>query len=181
MHRSDIARHPPQDKNVQHFVPTPISVSEWKPVRTGKLHGTATVVATLTIEIPDVKVLTGRDGKLWVSLPSKPALDHNSGRIKLDAAGKRIYTPFLRLKPPSNTENFSAAVLAGLQAAGVQLPGPNGPPATKPIKPIKGLAVRAGPNGPHKPSRRQAKPPPREPSPALPDDDVSDLWIGTPA
>jgi hypothetical protein len=64
-----------------------------RPLVKGALRGFATVELPIGLKLVDRPILVSQ-GKAWVSLPSKPALDHD-GRQKTDANGKPAYVTVL--------------------------------------------------------------------------------------
>jgi hypothetical protein len=89
--------------------PRTITLIAWHPVVRGALHGFATVELPIGLKLVDCPVLVS-NGKVWVSLPSKPVLDRD-GRHKTDGNGKPAYVPVLEWLCRDLADRFSAAVV----------------------------------------------------------------------
>jgi hypothetical protein len=73
----------------------------WRPFVKGSLREFATV-------------LHERDGKRWVSLPSKPQIDSEGRQRKDPATGKPLWTPVVEIPGRAERERFQAAALAAI-------------------------------------------------------------------
>jgi hypothetical protein len=67
------------------------------------------------ITIHEVSILE-TNGRFWASPPSKPMIDR-SGRVMIDDAGKRRYTPVVGFLDRDTRSRWSDAVLEALRIA----------------------------------------------------------------
>jgi DNA-binding cell septation regulator SpoVG len=92
-----------------------IVVSDWKPLRKGSLRGFVTVSMPSGMTVHEVSIMQS-NGRAWASPPSKPMIDRD-GRVMLDDAGKRRYSPIIAFQSKEIRDRWSEAVIAALLAA----------------------------------------------------------------
>jgi hypothetical protein len=102
--------------------PMPVTLLSWRPITKNALRGFAVIKVGRSLKINDVSVLYS-NGKLWVSLPSKPLIA--DGKALLDERGKQRYVPITECTDKQAAARFSEAVLAAIVAA-------HGPEAVEP-------------------------------------------------
>jgi hypothetical protein len=91
-----------------------IAASEWRTLVKNSLQGF--VVLTLSpsgLVLRDC-ALHERDGKRWISLPSRPQLDSEGRHRKDPATGKALWLPVVEIKGKAERERFQAAALAAV-------------------------------------------------------------------
>jgi hypothetical protein len=84
-----------------------------RPLVKGALRGFATVELPIGLKLVDRPILVSQ-GKAWVSLPSKPALDHD-GRQKTDANGKPAYVTVLEWQSRELSDRFRQVVATAIR------------------------------------------------------------------
>jgi hypothetical protein len=57
-----------------------------------------------------------RDGKRWISLPSRPQLDLEGRQRKDATTGKPLWTPVVEIRGKDERERFQRAALAAIDA-----------------------------------------------------------------
>jgi len=89
------------------------TVREWKPIQSGS------VIGVMTLELPSGMILHGclafsKDGRRWVSPPSKVRVWSNEVQFALD--GKPCYDPVVTFVDRVKSDAFSALALEALDA-----------------------------------------------------------------
>lgn len=92
---------------------TTISITDWKPRRSGSLRGFVSATLPSGLVINEISVFA-KDGKTWASPPSKPMLDRD-GKALVDSDGKRRFTPIIEFTSPEIRNRFSDGVIAALR------------------------------------------------------------------
>jgi hypothetical protein len=90
-----------------------ITASDWKSIPKGCLLG----FVTLTIENIGLSIaeccLLEKEGKRWISMPSKPMIGRD-GTVMKDQAGKVRYSPILTFGCREQSDRFQAVALAAV-------------------------------------------------------------------
>ena len=92
-----------------------ITISDWKPRRSGALRGFVTVTLPSGMILHEICVLE-TSGKAWCAPPSKPMLGRDGAHM-LDANGKKQYSQIIEFTTKEIRDRFSAAVIAALLTA----------------------------------------------------------------
>ena len=88
----------------------------WKHVPGGSLVGFCDVRLASGMVLHEVSIIRGKEGGTWASPPSKPMLGRD-GRVMLDDAGKRRYTPIVSFVDAATRKRFSEGVIEALRLA----------------------------------------------------------------
>lgn len=94
---------------------TTISISDWRPRRSGALRGFVSATMPSGIVIHEIGIFA-KSGQTWATPPSKPLVDRD-GRPMLDASGKRRYAESLAFTSAEIKSRWSEAIVAALVAA----------------------------------------------------------------
>ena len=86
--------------------------SDWRPHSSGSLQGFFSLLLPSGLRINDC-ALHERDGERWVSLPGKPQIDGDC-RVRVDLAGKRLYSPCVEIPSSEVRSKFRTAALEAL-------------------------------------------------------------------
>lgn len=93
--------------------------TSWKPFQSGTLQG----FADFELRRTRLKILGcavhRKDGRQWVQLPAKPALDQNRELLRGDG-GKIKYWPCMEFTDREAADQFSQAALRALEQYGFQ-------------------------------------------------------------
>jgi hypothetical protein len=91
-----------------------ITASEWREVVKNTLRGFCVLTLSPSGLVLRDCTLHERDGKRWVSLPSKPQIDSEGRQRKDPATGKPLWTPVVEIPGRAERERFQAAALAAI-------------------------------------------------------------------
>jgi hypothetical protein len=93
-----------------------ITASDWRAVVKNSLQGFCVLeLAPSGIVLRDC-ALHERDGKRWISLPSRPQLDAAGQHRKDPATGKALWSPVVEIRGKDQRERFQHAALAAVDA-----------------------------------------------------------------
>ena len=93
-----------------------ITASDWREVAKNSLQGFCVLTLSPSGIVLRDCALHERDGKRWISLPSKPQID-SEGRQRKDATtGKALWTPVVEIAGKVERERFQRAALAAIDA-----------------------------------------------------------------
>ena len=93
-----------------------ITASDWREVVKNSLQGFCVLTLSPSGIVLRDCALHERDGKRWISLPSRPQL-YSEGRHRKDpATGKALWLPVVEIKGKAEREKFQAAALAAIDA-----------------------------------------------------------------
>jgi hypothetical protein len=91
-----------------------IAASDWREVTKNSLRGFCVLSLSPSGLVLRDCALHERDGRRWISLPSKPQLD-SEGRQRKDATtGKPLWLPVVEIKGKTERERFQAAALVAI-------------------------------------------------------------------
>jgi hypothetical protein len=143
-----------------------MKASNWAPRETQTLRGFFSLsLETGGIVIHNCRLHEQASGAKWVALPNKPVLGQD-GRQAIGPDGKRQYEQILEIVGSVERREFQEQAMAALD----ELIGNDG--MAEPAEERRQPARRA-------PARSLYRPPDRlTAGPALPDDQVDDLWRG---
>ena len=91
-----------------------ITASEWRAVTKNTLAGFCVLTLSPSGIVLRDCALHERDGKRWVSLPSKPQIDSEGRQRKDPNSGKVLWTPVVEIRGKAERERFQAAALAAI-------------------------------------------------------------------
>ena len=95
--------------------PRRMRLISWRPVRSGKLLGFASVELGIGLRLFELPVFAGTNGP-WAALPRKARLDREK-RQRLGANGSPEFEPVAEWKDRASADAFSAAVISAIRAA----------------------------------------------------------------
>jgi hypothetical protein len=96
--------------------PRRMRLISWRPVRSGKLLGFASVeLLGIGLRLFELPLFAGTNGP-WAALPRKARLDREK-RQRLDANGSPEFEPVAEWKDRASADAFSAAVISVIRAA----------------------------------------------------------------
>jgi DNA-binding cell septation regulator SpoVG len=138
---------------------------KWTPHRSGALRGFCSVQLASGMVLNDLRLMTGKNG-LRVAMPAQKQLNRD-GQPRLETNGKPIYSQIVELKDKATADRFRDLVVKLVRAEGDL--------ENDALAPRQAEARSA-------PARRRSTYPRRpaggrdEPSDAMPNDRVDDLW-----
>jgi hypothetical protein len=91
-----------------------ITATDWRTVTKSSLRGFAVLELSPSGLVLRDCALHERDGKRWISLPSRPQLDAAGQHRKGPATGKALWLPVVEIKGKAERERFQAAALAAI-------------------------------------------------------------------
>ena len=94
-------------------------IEEFRPVAKGALRGWITVMQPSGQRIHDCGLFV-RDGRWWVSPPSKPHIGRDGAQLK-DPSGKLRWDPVVSFGSRVAAERWASAVLAALRTSHPQV------------------------------------------------------------
>jgi hypothetical protein len=100
--------------------PPAITISDWKSRESGTLRGffAANLPSGLTLH---ELMLHGRDGRWWISFPSKPMLGTDGVALRDDSGKVRYSSPLVTFTNRQARDRLTEQVLAALRQAQPQL------------------------------------------------------------
>ena len=93
-----------------------ITASDWREVVKNSLQGFCVLTLSPSGIVLRDCALHERDGKRWISLPSRPQLDSEGRHRKDPVTGKALWLPVVEIKGKAEREKFQAAALAAIDA-----------------------------------------------------------------
>lgn len=96
----------------QHKKSSAMRASNWRPCVSNSLQGFFDLDLASGLRLHELS-LHEQNGKRWIGMPGKPQID-SDGRHRRDAAGKRLYTPVVKIPSKERRECFQAAALAAV-------------------------------------------------------------------
>jgi hypothetical protein len=88
-----------------------ITASDWRAVTKNSLQGFCVLTLSPSGIVLRDCALHERDGKRWVSLPSRPQLDAEGRHRKDPATGKALWLPVVEIRGKDQRERFQRAAL----------------------------------------------------------------------
>jgi len=91
-----------------------IAASDWREVVKNSLQGFCVLTLSPSGIVLRDCALHKRDGKRWISLPSRPQLDSEGRHRKDPATGKALWLPVVEIKGKAERERFQNTALAAV-------------------------------------------------------------------
>jgi len=91
-----------------------IAASDWREVVKNSLQGFCVLTLSPSGIVLRDCALHERDGKRWISLPSRPQLDSEGRHRKDPATGKALWLPVVEIKGKAERERFQNTALAAV-------------------------------------------------------------------
>ena len=98
----------------------PIAISDWKPRESGTLRGFLSVGLPSGLELHEL-MLHERDGRFWLSFPSKPMLGADGAALRDERGKVRYGTPLIEFTSTQARSRFIEQVLEALRQAQPQV------------------------------------------------------------
>ena len=100
--------------------PPAITISDWKPRESGTLRGFFTTHLPSGLTLHEL-MLHERDGRWWISFPSKPMLGPDGAALRDDRGKVRYSPPLIEFTSTQARGRFIEQVLEALRLAHPQL------------------------------------------------------------
>ena len=100
--------------------PPPITISDWKSRESGTLRGFFTTNLAIGLVLHEL-MLHEREGRWWISFPSKPMLGTNGVALRDDSGKVRYSSPLVSVTKRQARDRLTEQVLAALRHAQPQL------------------------------------------------------------
>jgi hypothetical protein len=97
-------------------VTPPITIADWKPRESGTLRGFFTTNLASGLVLREL-MLHERDGRWWVSFPSKPMVGADGVALRDERGKLRYGAPLIEFTSPQARSRFIEQVLAALRLA----------------------------------------------------------------
>ena len=111
-----LAAQPDAGRGAMSAATLPIIVEDWRPVSRNTLRGFCRVRLQSGMVLHDVAV-HAKNGKFWVSPPSKPRLGRDGLQMTDPATGKPLWSPIVAFETKQIGDRFSAQVVEALRRA----------------------------------------------------------------
>jgi DNA-binding cell septation regulator SpoVG len=95
--------------------PATARIRTFRPHRSGSMRGFFAVETPAGLVLHDCRLMEGKDGNLWVALPSVPVLDADR-RQQVDVNGRSVWRPVAEFRDRAAAQRFAQMCLDALDA-----------------------------------------------------------------
>jgi hypothetical protein len=93
-----------------------ITATDWRAVTKNSLQGFCVLELSPSGLVLRDCALHERDGRRWISLPSKPQIDAEGRQRKDSNSGKPLWSPVVEIRGKDQRERFQRAALLAIDA-----------------------------------------------------------------